>query len=171
MLHELMASHRDELLALAKDRISRQRPASTAIVAVRNANLPAFLEAVIEGIRRPPAEGADAREVPHVPGELVQFDIDELVHEYGSLCYSTLELAHRTGAPISMREHQALNQSLDRCIARTVIEWEEAKRRGAAEPAVRGLGLLAPPRRKAPRPPPFSFRAARAGPAPRPTPA
>src|SRR5256885_512458 len=163
MLHELMASHRDELLALAKDRISRQRPASTAIVAVRNANLPAFLEAVIEGIRRPPAEGADAREVPHVPGELVQFDIDELVHEYGSLCYSTLELAHRTGAPISMREHQALNQSLDRCIARTVTEWEEAKRRGVEEPVVQRLGFVAHELRNALHTAAISFQAIRTG--------
>src|SRR5256885_4874940 len=99
LLYRLMAENRDELLAMAKERIGQKRPASPTVDAVREANLPAFLDAVIAGLRNDagenPAEGADRS--THIPGESVQFDIDELVHEYGSLCYSVMEIAKRKG--------------------------------------------------------------------------
>ncbi|MFL5380695.1 MAG: hypothetical protein ACJ787_22485, partial [Myxococcales bacterium] len=132
MLRQLMAEHRDELLALARDRIERQRPAYPDVDAVRDANLPAFLDAVIAGM---PDHDPDASDVEPSPGKTAlaednafQFDIDELVHEYGSLCYATIEMARRMGTSISLREHQALNQSLDDCIAQTVAHWEHDKK-------------------------------------------
>ena len=163
MLYQLMADHRDELLAKAKERISRQRPASPAIEAVRNANLPAFLEAVMAGIRANSLEGADGWAAPHFQGELIQFDIDELVHEYGSLCYGTIEVLRRTGAPISLREHQALNQALDQCIARTVVEWEREKQRDGDEPVAQRLGFVAHELRNALHTAAISFQAIRTG--------
>src|SRR5438045_6823247 len=72
MLHRLMAEHREELLAMAKERIRRQRPASPSIDAVRETNLPAFLDAVIAGLRNHASEngsrGADGS--PNSQGEL-----------------------------------------------------------------------------------------------------
>ena len=114
LLHRLMADHRDELLAMAKERMRRQRPASPDLDAVREANLPAFLDAVLARIPSSNPEsgepGSDDR--PRIPGEPIRFDIDELVHEYGSLCYSAMEIAKRTGTSIPLREHQALNRAL-----------------------------------------------------------
>jgi signal transduction histidine kinase len=164
MLHQLMADHRDELLALAKDRIRRQRPASPDIDAVRDANLPAFLEAVISRIRTGIESGeAGSSDVPQVPGEPIRFDIDEIVHEYGSLCYSAMEIARRTGTSIPLREHQALNQSLDDCIARTLIEWEHERRQDGEEHAAQRLGFVAHELRNALHTAAISFQAIRSG--------
>ncbi|MFL5366261.1 MAG: sensor histidine kinase [Myxococcales bacterium] len=167
MLRQLMAEHRDELLALARDRISRQRPASPDVDDIRAANLPAFLDAVIAGL---PEHEPDASDVEPSPGKTApteddafQFDIDELVHEYGSLCYSTIEIARRLGKSISLREHQALNQSLDDCIARTVAHWEhDRKQNGEAHEAQR-LGFVAHELRNALHTAAISFQAIRSG--------
>src|SRR5256885_200032 len=165
LLHQLMADHRDELLALAKDRISRQRPASPDLDAVRDANLPAFLEAVLASIRSVGLESGEAGSgnVTPVPGEPIRFDIDELVHEYGSLCYSAMEIARRKGASIPLREHQALNQSLDDCIARTLMEWEQVKRQDGEEHAAQRLGFVAHELRNALHTAAISFQAIRSG--------
>jgi signal transduction histidine kinase len=162
LLHRLMADHRDELLAIAKDRIRRQRPASPDIDAVRDANLPAFLEAVMAAIRSATLEGGDGA-APQIAGEPIRFDIDELVHEYGSICYSAMEIARRTGTPIPLREHQALNQSLDDCIARTLIEWEQEKRQNGEEHAAQRLGFVAHELRNALHTAAISFQAIRSG--------
>src|ERR1700750_559836 len=123
MLRQLMEEHRDELLALARDRIRQKRPASSDLDAVRDANLPAFLDAVIAGIPDHEPDASDLERIPRNQAssdDPVEFDIDELVHEYGSICYSTIEIARRLGTSITLREHQALNQALDECIAQTV---------------------------------------------------
>ena len=160
-----MAEHREELLAMAKERIRRQRPASPSIDAVRETNLPAFLDAVIAGLRNHASEngsrGADGS--PNSQGELVEFDIDELVHQYGSLCYSAIEIAKQKGTAITLREHQALNQSLDDCIARTVTSWENVKRQDGEEHTVQRLGFVAHELRNALHTAAISFRAIRSG--------
>src|SRR5438105_7286653 len=165
LLHRLMADHRDELLAMAKERMRRQRPASPDLDAVREANLPAFLDAVLARIPGSNPEsgepGSDDR--PRIPGEPIRFDIDELVHEYGSLCYSAMEIAKRTGTSIPLREHQALNQSLDECIARTLVEWEHERRQDGEEHAAQRLGLVVHELRNALHTAAISFQAIRSG--------
>src|SRR5207302_1867640 len=101
--------------------------------------------------------------LPAVAGDPVKFDIDELVHEYGSLCYSAMEIAKRTGTSISLREHQALNQSLDDCIARAVVEWEQEKRQDGEEHAAQRLGFVAHELRNALHTAAISFQAIRSG--------
>src|SRR3954447_24071790 len=119
MLRQLMAEHRDELLALARDRIKRQRPACPDVDDIRAANLPAFLDAVIAGMPEHEPDAADLEPIwkpAPTADDPLDFDIDELVHEYGSICYSAIEVARRLGRQITLLEHQALNQSLDDCI-------------------------------------------------------
>jgi signal transduction histidine kinase len=164
LLHQLMADRRDELLAMAKDRIRRQRPASPDIDAIRDANLPVFFESVMAGIRGAgPLEGVEAGTVAQVPGDPIRFDIDELVHEYGSICYSAMEIARRTGTSIPLREHQVFNQTLDDCISRTLIEWEHAKRQLGEEHATQRLGFVAHELRNALHTAAISFQAIRSG--------
>jgi signal transduction histidine kinase len=158
-----MAQYREELLAAAKDRIARQRPASPTVDAVRSANLPAFLEAIIASLRNGAGDGSGEVNAPPIAGEPIQFDIDELVHQYGSLCYGTIEIAKRKGASISLREHQALNQSLDDCIARTVVEWEREKEHNGEEHVVERLGFVAHELRNALHTAAISFQAIRSG--------
>jgi signal transduction histidine kinase len=165
LLQKLIADHRDELLAVAKERMRQQRPASPEIDAVRDANLPAFLEAVVASIRSasPGSGEAGSGNLPRVPGEQIKFDIDELVHQYGSICYSAMEIARRTGTSISLREHQAFNQSLDDCIARTVTAWEQEKRQHGEEHAAQRLGFVAHELRNALHTAAISFQAIRTG--------
>lgn len=151
-----MAEHREELIATAKERIRKLRPASATIDAVREANLPAFLDAVIANLRGDSPGNA-------IPGSVVEFNIDELVHQYGSLCYSLMEIAARDGTSISLREHQALNQALDDCIARAVVEWEEEKRDDGDDDAVQRLGFVAHELRNALHTAAISFQAIRSG--------
>jgi signal transduction histidine kinase len=113
-------------------------------------------------IRSATLEGGDGA-APQIAGEPIRFDIDELVHEYGSICYSAMEIARRTGTPIPLREHQALNQSLDDCIARTLIEWEQEKRQNGEEHAAQRLGFVAHELRNALHTAAISFQAIRSG--------
>jgi len=156
MLYRLMADNRDQLIARAKARIAQQRPASAVVDALREANLPAFLDAVISGLRRDEAS-------PEIPRAMVEFDIDELVHQYGSLCYSVMEIAEQQGTSISLREHQALNQALDDCIARTVVEWEERRRNDGDGNAAQRLGFVVHELRNALHTAAISFQAIRSG--------
>jgi signal transduction histidine kinase len=161
MLRRFLAEHRDELLAIAKDRIQRNRPGSPDVEAIRDANLPVFLDAVIA---RLDGERESSGEAESATGP-VTFDVDELVHEYGSLCYSAIEYARRTGTSLSLREHQALNQSLDDCIARTMLHWEQQNRRdhNGEHPAVQRLGFVAHELRNALHTAAISFQAIRSG--------
>src|SRR3982751_218116 len=104
LLRHLMAQHRDELLAMARDRIKRQRPACPDVDAIRDANLPAFLDAVIAGMPDHEPNTADLEPIwkaAPAADDPIDFDIDELVHEYGSICYSAIEVARRLGTPIT----------------------------------------------------------------------
>ena len=159
MLYRLMAENREELIARAKARIARQRPGSPVVDAKREANLPVFLDAVLAGLRKDPADDSS----PAMSPAMVEFNIDELVHQYGSLCYSIMEIAEREGTAISLREHQALNQALDDCIARTVVEWEEENRDGGKDLAVQRLGFVAHELRNALHTAAISFQAIRSG--------
>ena len=80
-----MAEHRDDLLALAQDRIRRQRPACPDVDAAREANLPAFLDAVIAAMPNYQPESSDLEPVganaAPTPADPIEFDIDELVHD------------------------------------------------------------------------------------------
>src|SRR4051812_39083934 len=167
MLRQLMAEHRDELLALARDRIKRQRPACPDVDAVRDANLPAFLDAVIAGMpdHEPDASDLEPIAAKAAPGadDRLEFNIDELVHEYGSICYGTIEIARRMGTSISLREHQALNQSLDDCIARTVVHWEHEKKQNGEVHEAQRLGFVAHELRNALHTAAISFQAIRSG--------
>jgi signal transduction histidine kinase len=170
MLRRLMAEHRDDLLALARDRIKRQRPSCPDVEAVREANLPAFLDAVIAGMPEHEPDASDLEPMPangtsDTDGPL-EFDIDELVHEYGSICYSTIEMARRLGTSISLREHQALNQALDECIARTMVHWEQEKKKRKENgdgDEVQRLGFVAHELRNALHTAAISFQAIRSG--------
>jgi signal transduction histidine kinase len=112
---------------------------------------------------RKQAGGGPADDPPQVPPGTLDYDIDELVHQYGSLCYSTIEIAKRKGTSISLQEHQALNQSLDACIARTVTEWEHDKRQDDEQHAVQRLGFVAHELRNALHTAAISFQAIRSG--------
>jgi len=163
-----MSEHRDELLALARDRIRRQRPGGPDVDAAREENLPAFLDAVIASMPDYEPQSSNGEPIPAngepPPADPIEFDIDELVHEYGSLCYSTIEIARRRGTPITLREHQALNQALDDCIARTMVHWEEEKKTKNGEGhEVQRLGFVAHELRNALHTAAISFQAIRSG--------
>ena len=165
-LYEMMALRRDEVLTCAKDMIRRQRPASPAVNDARNASLPGFVDAVTSEMRHRGGGGVERSPPASVQDTAPKSqcsDIDELVHMYGSVCFGTLETAQRNGVQISMREHQALNQALDACIARTVVHWERDRKSHGEKNGADDLGFVARELRKALESAATAFQAIRTG--------
>src|SRR5438045_3608769 len=118
LLNEFLVERRDEVLQGAGELIRKLRPGLPAIDLARDENLPAFFDAVIDGLRRrenlppepvpAPQRGGSPRDHEHWQ----DYDVDEVVYEYGSLCTTIVKVAERHGQLISPRQHQALNQAL-----------------------------------------------------------
>src|SRR5262249_54916530 len=115
ILHEFVADHREEVLLAAAGLIRSLRPGTPAMDSARDENLPTFPAAVLAALRRrealpsdpvpPPREMGPRREHDHWK----DYDIDEVVHEYGSLCTTIIKVADRHRQLISPEQHQALN--------------------------------------------------------------
>lgn len=142
MLQQFLTDNRDELVArcLAK---AAQRSTPGAGTMRQEHGIPVFLDQLI-GALRPvtPADGAGGASLSSSPGgalahremgesatrhgaELLRnnFTVDQVVHDYGDLCQSIMELATERGAPIEVTEFQVLNQALDNAIADAVTEF------------------------------------------------
>lgn len=82
-------------------------------------------------------------------GELhrLGFTIDQVVHDYGDLCQSIVELAVERAAPISTTEFRTLNRCLDNAIADAVTRFDTNRARAirdqAGQDAQERLGSLA----------------------------
>jgi hypothetical protein len=91
MLHQFLIERREEVLRDAGALIRRLRP-SPCLDAARDENLSAFLEAVIDGLKRRESLPSDPVPQPRPSGSIrsqrhwEHHDVDEVVHEYSSLC-------------------------------------------------------------------------------------
>ncbi|HEY3873999.1 MAG TPA: HAMP domain-containing sensor histidine kinase [Candidatus Kapabacteria bacterium] len=71
------------------------------------------------------------------------YTISEVVHSYGIICQSITALATERGVPITSREFQQFNLSLDTAIAEAVTEFEKARSGSYNAAEVQRLGFLA----------------------------
>jgi hypothetical protein len=142
MLHELLISHRDELIAQCKKRVAkRYEPAPLPSVVDRA--VPLFLEQLVHTLR---AEGLTATRSPHDPlpspvdspigraatlhgTELLRlgYTVDQVVHHYGDVCQTVTDLGVKEGSRISTDEFRTLNRCLDEAIADAVTSYAEAR--------------------------------------------
>jgi len=169
LLHEFVSERRQEVLKDAGDLVRELRPGSPAIDLARDENLPVFLKAVIAALRRREALPSDPvpelRQTgpPRIQGRWRDYEVDEVVYEYGSICTAIMKVAGRHGQHISLEQHQALNQALDENIAADVMAYERKWRRGSRHRSAERLGYVAHELRNALHTAALSFQAIRTG--------
>jgi signal transduction histidine kinase len=167
MLHEFLASNRDQLIERCRLKAARRstRPASELELAY---GIPLLLNQIIKTLQvERTAEPLLSRKVSGVAGgglqslseisatarqhghELLQrgYSVDLVVHDYGDLCQAITDLAVEESAPIEVDEFRTLNRCLDNAIADSVTEFAyERERIGAdrgAEAFHERLGVFA----------------------------
>lgn len=164
-LHGFLLAHHDEVLGEAGRIIREKRPDSSHLDAARDENLLRCLAAVIAALRWHETGPLLPAAAPPVPRQhcAEQYDVDEVVYEYGSLCVATLRVADRHGHAISNPEHQWLNQALDDNIAADVVAWERRRRDQGRQRSAERLGCVVHELRNALQTASLSFQAIRSG--------
>jgi hypothetical protein len=125
MLHEFISTHREEIIARCRTKVSTRSippPSDTEI----EHGIPLFLEQLVAALRsgRPTAE-LDTSAGQHGLDLLAQgFTISQVVHDYGDVCQTITELAVETNSPIKADDFRTLNRTLDEAIAAAVTTYE-----------------------------------------------
>ena len=149
MLGDFLASHREELLALARRRVAdRHTPAATELELTYG--LPVFLDQLRSALRRADtAQGVDHSELErtasHHGHDLFHkgLTVAQVVHDYGDLCQVITGLAIEKNAPITAAEFQTLNLCLDDAIAGAVTEFARQREQALTIEGTERLGVLA----------------------------
>jgi signal transduction histidine kinase len=149
MLRDFIETHRDEILAQARQRVL-QRNAPVATTMELTEGLPAFLEQLREALRRDSAkEVVDHRALnqsaSHHGNDLYRrgLTVAQVVHDYGDLCQVITGLAVELKAPIDVSEFQTLNLCLDDAIAGAVTAFANHRERAITDEGTERLGVLA----------------------------
>ena len=134
MLHEFIASHRDEIIArcVARAPIAAARPTAPAA----NRGVPLFLNELVQALRPGAVSNSRIAEgaVGHGHNLLLQgYTVSQVVHDYGSVCQAVTQLAVEMDAPISTEDFHALNQCLDDAIAGAVSQYGSERNRSTAD--------------------------------------
>ena len=149
MLHEFVMVNREAILARMREKLTAQGRLTTATGELEN-GASAFLAQLSETLR------LEATATPFSPTAIgstatrhgrellaLNFNVSQVVHDYGDICQAITELALEGDAPIGVEEFHILNRCLDTAIAESVTEHTRitAVRTGAEE--TERLGQLA----------------------------
>jgi signal transduction histidine kinase len=169
MLHDFLSRCREQILATTMARIAAASGTRRPPGEVED-YLPAFYEVLIGALRKdaglPPGAPAAVAEAASLHGEQRQragFAVTEVVHDYGSLCHTILEVASTAGQSLSLREFQLLNQILHQAIAAGVGRFEKEHDACIEQGAAERLGFLAHEMRNALHSASLAFQALRRG--------
>lgn len=133
MLREFLVTNRLELTDRCRSKVSMRRASHPSVAGLED-GIPIFLDRLIDflplGIvhtRAPPASAQIASNDAILARDLLRrgFTLDQVVHGYGELCLSIVELALTRDAPITVEEFGALMTRLDNAIAASVTEHAE----------------------------------------------
>jgi len=148
-LRELVATHRDDILARARARVrARQDPATTEVELAMA--LPLFLNQLGEALRKASSSAAiDHTEIAASAAELGHqrfsqgLTVEQVVHDYGDLCQVITGLASEREVSVSVDEFQTLNLCLDDAIAGAVTAFSQQRESAIASEGTERLGVLA----------------------------
>lgn len=125
MLHEFIASHRDEIVARCIARVA-SRPQSAHVPAEINSGVPLFLDQVVQTLQSPGDISLDISASAALHGHdllLKGFTVSQVVHDYGDVCQTITELALELDEPIETADFRTLNRCLDEAIAGAVTVY------------------------------------------------
>ncbi|QJR11164.1 hypothetical protein DSM104443_02236 [Usitatibacter rugosus] len=142
MLHEFVATHRNELILRCRGRVAKRLGLAQAPPEA-DQGVPLFLVQLVDTLRRaeatrdgsadlaPPLAarvlGAAAAHGQQMLG--LGHGIEHVVRDYGDVCQTVTEMADELGARISAEEFRALNLALDDAIAESVMAFGNARER------------------------------------------
>ncbi len=143
MMHGFLTNNRDELVARCRVKVAQRPRRGVSDIQLAN-GIPMFLDQVIRTLE---AEGVDddgtsARISGNSGGDLLalseigisatahgrqlvllDYAVDQVVHDYGDLCQAITDLAFERDAPFSVDEFRTLNRCLDNAIADAVTAF------------------------------------------------
>ena len=142
MLHEFLTTNQEELIERCRAKVGLRLP-PTATASALKYGIPRFLAQLIRTLEiEETSEPLRSLEVSGAGGgrsasseigitaaqhglELLQqgFSVDQVVHDYGDLCQSIMDLAFDRRQPIDVDEFRTLNRCLDNGIADAVKEF------------------------------------------------
>ena len=141
LLHELLTSHRSELIARCRNNAAKRFAPSTILIAIDH-GVPLFLQQLVETLRleqgKPhvdvatdptPASTEIGRAAAVHGADLLRlgYTIDQVVHDYGDVCQSVTQLASEEKEDITTEEFRTLNRCLDNAIADAVSSFGAAR--------------------------------------------
>jgi signal transduction histidine kinase len=149
MLRDFITTHREEILARARLRVSARNapPATETELAT---GLPIFLDQLCEALRKASAsETINHDELQASAGEHGRelfaqgLTVAQVVHDYGDLCQVITGFAVERRATFPVEQFQTLNLCLDDAIAGAVTSYSRQRERAIADEGTERLGMLA----------------------------
>jgi signal transduction histidine kinase len=165
VLHEFLSTHRDEILARTRAKVSA-RPTPRATPAELADGIPLFLDQLIEILRSASSTSDAIAESAARHGAVLLksgFTVAQVVHDYGGVCQTVTELADETGALITADEFRTFNRCLDDAIAQAVTEYTRRREQSLTEEGREQMGELAHELRNAVGAATVAFEALRMG--------
>jgi signal transduction histidine kinase len=128
MLHEFITSYREQIIKRTREKLT-DRPWSVVSDTELEYGVPLFLTQLSETLRleltdSPFSDTAISVSAAKHGRELraLNFNISQVVHDYGDICQAITEVAVEQGLPITTEEFHTLNRCLDVAIAGAVTE-------------------------------------------------
>jgi signal transduction histidine kinase len=146
MLADFISLHRDLLVERAREQVRlRVAPAPTELEIAHG--VPLFLDQFSSRLRRSESQASAEINADATVrgGELLAagFTIGQVVHGYGDICQSVMQLAVEMQLSVTPKSFKTLNMCLDVAIAEAVTEYASRRERRIVEEGVEKLGSLA----------------------------
>jgi hypothetical protein len=135
VLHEFIASKRDEIIARTKVKVAaRASPRPTE--AELTQGIPLFFDQLIDILKGSTIQGDELNATATKHGDdllRLGFTVGQVVHDYGDVCQAITELALECDARITVDEFHTLNGCLDNAIAQAVTEFSRLREKSLAD--------------------------------------
>ena len=166
MLFEFIGQHRDLLVARAREKV-RQRVAPASTELELSHGVPMFLDQFSSRLKLSETQAFSPlnSDATIRGGELLAagFSIGQVVHGYGDICQSVMQLAVELKISVPPKSFKTLNMCLDVAIADAVTEYASRREQQIVDRGVEQLGFLAHELRNLLNTATLAFEAVRSG--------
>jgi len=166
MLADFISAHRDLLVERARDK-ARQRVTPAPTISELETGVPLFLDQFSSRLKLDATDSLNeiAADATIHGGELLAagFTIGQVVHGYGDICQSVMQLAVELDAAFTPESFKQLNMRLDVAIADAVTEYAVRSQEAIISQSVQHLGSFAHELRNLLNTASLAFEAVRSG--------